>query len=85
MATIDAGAIVAVHLYETKLAQPNEEGSAVTFSGQTKALSGISITETGIKSTYGDQLLFYVPAAGSSDKIVLLGYTQGLVAASEIN
>ncbi|MGV8857546.1 hypothetical protein [Rhodoglobus sp.] len=85
MATIDAGAIVAVHLYETKVAKPKEEGSAVTFSGQTKALSGISITETGIKSTYGDQLLFYVPAAGSGEKIVLLGYTQGLVAASELN
>ncbi|WP_341954302.1 hypothetical protein [Salinibacterium sp. TMP30] len=85
MATVDAGAIVAVHLYETKVAKPKEEGSAVTFSGQTKALSGISITETGIKSTYGDQLLFYVPAAGSAEKIVLLGYTQGLVAASELN
>lgn len=85
MATIDAGAIVAVHLYETKIAKPKEDGSAVTFSGQTKALSGISITETGIKSTYGDQLLFYVPAAGSGEKIVLLGYTQGLVAASELN
>ncbi|MGV8912354.1 MAG: hypothetical protein ACOH14_07030 [Rhodoglobus sp.] len=85
LATIDAGAIVAVHLYETKEAKPKEEGSAVTFSGQTKALSGISITETGIKSTYGDQLLFYVPAAGSGEKIVLLGYTQGLVAASELN
>ena len=84
MATVDAGAIVAVHLYETKVAKPKEEGSAVTFSGQTKALSGISITETGIKSTYGDQLLFYVPAAGSGEKIVLLGYTQGLVAASEL-
>ncbi|MEV8253620.1 hypothetical protein AB0O95_06585 [Rhodoglobus sp. NPDC076762] len=84
MATIDAGAIVAVHLYETKVAAPKEEGSAVTFSGQTKALSGISITETGIKSTFGDQLLFYVPAAGSGEKIVLLGYTQGLVAASEL-
>ncbi|WP_255558894.1 hypothetical protein [Salinibacterium sp. M195] len=84
MSTIDAGAIVAVHLYETKEAKPKEEGSAVTFSGQTKALSGISITETGIKSTYGDQLLFYVPAAGSGEKIVLLGYTQGLVAATEL-
>ncbi|WP_202800901.1 hypothetical protein [Salinibacterium sp. PAMC 21357] len=85
LATIDAGAIVAVHLYETKVAKPKEEGSAVTFSGQTKALSGISITETGIQSTYGDQLLFYVPAAGSGEKIVLLGYTQGLVAASELS
>lgn len=85
MATIDAGAIVAVHLYETKVAKPKEDGSAVTFSGQTKALSGISITEAGIKSTYGDQLLFYVPAAGSGEKIVLLGYTQGLVAALELN
>jgi len=84
MATIDAGAIVAVHLYETKTAKPKETGSAVTFGGETKALSGISVTETGIKSTYGDQLLFYVPAAGSGEKIVLLGYTQGLVAASEL-
>ena len=38
----------------------------------------------GVVATYGDQLLFYVPPAGSDSKIVLLGYTQGLVKAGEV-
>jgi hypothetical protein len=38
----------------------------------------------GLVATYGDQLLFYVPSAtDKSKKIVLLGFSQGLIAAKE--
>lgn len=84
LATNSAGAIVAVHLYETTTVKPVEAGAAVNPSGQVKALSGVAISTKGVIATYGDQLLFYVPPAGSDEKIVLLGYSQGLVKASEI-
>jgi hypothetical protein len=84
LATNNAGAIVAVNLYETTTVKPVEAGAAVNPSGQVKALSGVAISTKGVIATYGDQLLFYVPPAGSDEKIVLLGYSQGLVKASEI-
>lgn len=84
LATNDAGAIVAVTLNENTTVVPVEEGAAVNPTGQVKALSGISVTTKGVSATYGDQLLFYVPPAGSNAKIVLLGYSQGLISASEI-
>ncbi len=84
LATNDAGAIVAVNLYETTTVAPVEAGAAVNPTGQVKALSGLAISTKGLVATYGDQLLFYVPATGSGGKIVLLGYSVGLVKASEI-
>ena len=84
LATNDAGAIVAVNLNEITIVKPVEAGAAVNPTGQVKALSGLAISTKGIQATYGDQLLFYVPAAGSDAKIVLLGYSVGLVKAGEI-
>ena len=49
-----------------------------------KALSGVDATAKGIQSTYSDQLLFHVPAAGSDEKIVLLGFAQGLISSTEL-
>ncbi len=84
LATNDAGAIVAVNLNETTTVAPVEAGAAVNPTGQVKALSGISVSTKGVIATYGDQLLFYIPPAGSNEKIVLLGYSQGLVTAKEL-
>ena len=84
LATNDSGALVAVNLYEMTTVTPVEAGAAVNPSGQVKALSGSAISTKGIIATYSDQLLFYVPPAGSPDKIVLLGYSQGLVKATEV-
>lgn len=84
LATNDAGTLVAVNLNETTTVTPVEAGAAVNPTGQVKALSGLAISTKGVIATYGDQLLFYVPPAGSDAKIILLGYTQGLVAAGEV-
>ncbi len=84
LATNDAGALIAVHLYETTSVRPTEAGAAVNPTGSVKALSGVAVSTKGVVATYGDQLLFYVPPAGGDGKIVLLGYSQGLVKASEI-
>ena len=63
---------------------PIEAGAAVNPSGRVKALTGLAISTKGVTATYDAQLLFYVPPVGSEDKIVLLGYSYGLVKASEV-
>ncbi|MFC6355268.1 hypothetical protein [Luethyella okanaganae] len=83
LATNDSGAIVAVNLDETETVRPND-GGTVGPEGAAKALSGVDKTAKGVTTSYGDQLLFYVPAAGSNDKIVLLGWAQGLISSSEV-
>ncbi|WP_309619910.1 hypothetical protein [Salinibacterium sp.] len=84
LATNDAGALIAVNLNETTTVAPIEAGAAVNTTGQVKALSGLAVSSKGVIATYGFQLLFYVPPTGGDGKIVLLGYTQGLVKAGEI-
>jgi hypothetical protein len=81
LATNDSGAIVTVSLNENETVRPTEAGAIVNAEGQTKVLAGISTSATGIESTYGIQLSFYVPPVGSTEKIRLLGFSQGLIAA----
>ncbi|TFB58685.1 hypothetical protein E3N86_13305 [Cryobacterium sp. Hz7] len=84
LATNDSGSIVAVSLTETETVKPVDAGATVSPEGASKALSGITATAKGITSTYGDQLLFHVPAAGSNEKIVFLGFSQGLISSTEL-
>jgi hypothetical protein len=80
LATLDSGVISAVSLNEIETVKP-KAGATVTPEGQAKALSGLGATAAGYQTTYGMQLVFYVPPVGSKDKIRLLGYSQGLIAA----
>ncbi|TFD62675.1 hypothetical protein E3T39_01650 [Cryobacterium suzukii] len=87
LATNDSGSIVAVSMTETETVKPVDTGATVGPAADalaTKALSGITTTAKGFQNTYRDQLLFYVPTAGSSDKIVLLGFAQGLITSAEL-
>jgi hypothetical protein len=81
--TNDLGAIVAVNINQTETVSPTEAGASLNSSGLVKTLSGVNTTAKGLVTTYGDQLLFYVPAAGSNQKIVLLGDADGIVSAKE--
>lgn len=81
LATLDSGAIVTVGLNEIETVRPTQAGASVSPEGLAKTLSGITTSTAGIESTYGIELAFYVPPLGSSDKIRLLGYTQGLISA----
>ncbi|MCU1552316.1 MAG: hypothetical protein JWR36_2876 [Glaciihabitans sp.] len=83
LATNNSGAIVAVNLNEIETVRPVKAGAAVSASGAIKALSGKATSRKGLVATYGDQLLFYVPRADQSGKIILLGYSQGLIDAKE--
>ncbi len=85
MSTLDAGGLVFGYLTETETVTPTQSGAAVNASGAVAALAGIESSERGITATYGVQVLFYVPSLENpDDPVVLLGYTQGLVAASEV-
>lgn len=83
--TTDSGQIVAVSLNDTETVTPVEAGAAVNPQGAIKALSGTTQTTKGITATYGVQMLFYVPGLADTEaKIKLLGFSQGLVSASEV-
>lgn len=84
LATNDSGALVAVSIRETETVKPVDAGATVSPENASKALSGVEATAKGIQSTYSDQLLFHVPAAGSGEKIVLLGFAQGLISSAEL-
>lgn len=83
--TNDSGQIVSLILDDVETVRPVEAGAAVNPKGQVKALSGKTASTRGIVATYGLQILFYVPPVTATDrKIVVLGYSQGLVSAVEL-
>jgi hypothetical protein len=84
LATDDTGAILALSFGELERITPSEAGATITVTGAVKALSGVSTTTKGVFATYGYQLLFYVPPVSSTEKITLLGATQGITSAGEL-
>lgn len=84
MATSNSGALVMVSTAEVESAKPKEAGAILSPEAGTKALSGVTKTTAGVSATYAYQLLFYVPPAASGEKIALLGFSEGLVAAKEL-
>jgi hypothetical protein len=85
LATSDSGALVAVNLMESEIIKPVQPGATVSQNGAaSKALSALEASTKGIQTVYGGQLLFYIPPAGSDEKIILLGYNQGLISSSEL-
>jgi len=86
MATNNSGAIVWTALNEFETTKVVETGAEVTLTagGAAEALLGASSSKTGVQMTYGYQLAFYVPPAGSNDPITLLGFAQGLTAVKEV-
>jgi hypothetical protein len=84
MATNDSGAIVWTDLQESQILKVVEAGAEVSAGATAAALSGVATSKTGIQSDFGYQLAFYVPPAGSNQKITLLGFAQGMVGAQQI-
>ncbi|MEN9970338.1 MAG: hypothetical protein RLZZ229_546 [Actinomycetota bacterium] len=79
LATSAGGALVAVYMTDIYTIKPVRVGSAVAVAGSEKLLLGADGSTKGVRSIYGDMLLFYVPALTDSDAIRLLGVTQGLI------
>ena len=80
LATSNGGALVAVYMKDTYTIKPKKTGSGVTVSGSEKLLLGKNGSVKGVVSTYGNMMLFFVPALTDSDRAVLLGVSQGLLA-----
>jgi len=83
LSTVNSGAIVAVDINETEAAKPKQTGATINVKGAVRALIGKAKSKTGVTTVYNDQLLFYVPSVNDSGKIVLLGFSSGLVSAKE--
>jgi hypothetical protein len=83
-ATAEGGALVAVTLQENEIVRPAIAGAAITATGAVKVLAEVTSSMTGIEANYQYQLLFYVPALGSSEKIRLLGYSYALTSARKL-
>ncbi|MGN6327174.1 hypothetical protein [Pseudolysinimonas sp.] len=84
--TNDSGQIVAVDDHDIETVTPTEAGASINPQGTAvKTLSGKDSSLKGYVSTYGLQLLFYVPPVSArGKKIQLLGFAQGLISASEV-
>ncbi|MRG58668.1 hypothetical protein GE115_02100 [Agromyces sp. CFH 90414] len=86
LATNDAGALVSATVTRTEAVRPNDGGTTGFQDGSpAEALSGFTEQSAkGVQSTREVLLLFYVPPVGSSDPVRLLGWSESLVAASEV-
>lgn len=79
----EAGALVNVYVTETQVARPLANGT-LNSEGAVNTLAGVTSTTKGLTTQYGEQLLFYVPPVGSSEKISLLGFSDALISAKEL-
>jgi hypothetical protein len=79
LSTSQAGALVAVYMTDTYLIRPTQIGTAVGVSGQEALILGANGSTRGVRSIYGNMMLFFVPALSETARIQLIGVTQGLV------
>lgn len=79
LSTASGGALVAVYMKDDYTIKPIKVGSGVTVSGNEKILLGSAGSVKGVRSTYGNMMVFYVPPLSADEKTTLLGVTQGLL------
>ncbi|MET0734601.1 MAG: glycosyl transferase [Microbacterium sp.] len=86
LATLESGAIVAVNLNELDTVKPTNADAVIKLENNptVKTLAGAEQSSTGFTTTFGDQLFFYVPGQGSTEKIRLLGYSSSILDAKVI-
>lgn len=86
LATLESGAIVAVNITETETVQATNADAVIKLDGNpaVKALTGVSTTATGVRTTQSDQLFFYVPNKASGDQIRLIGFDTNILSAGVI-
>lgn len=84
--TLHSGAIVAVTVDEfDEVRATNPDASIKTGDNKrVAALAGVDQSAVGFKTTYADQLFFYVPGQGSDEKISLIGFTSNILNAEEL-
>lgn len=86
LGTLDSGAIVAVTIQESETVEATDSYAVIKLNEKdnpnliAQALTGVE-TAKGLKTTYLDQLFFFVPAQSSKEPIRLLGYTSDILGA----
>ena len=86
LATLENGAIVAISMLESDTVKPNNDDAVIKLdeSPVYEALAGTKQSAKGFTTTFSDQLFFYVPTQGSTEKIRLLGYSSSLLSVGVI-
>lgn len=79
LATADGGALVAVYMKDITRIKPTKSNSGIAVNSIEQIALGAKGSVTGVESTYGDMLLFYVPSIGQETKIKLIGWQAGLL------
>ena len=80
------GGLVAIAVNDTSIIKPQVRGSAVSVTQlDHKILLDAPGSSTGLNIVYENQMLFFVPNAGSGEQIKLLGATQGLLSVKKLN
>jgi hypothetical protein len=77
MATATSGALVSVSVDEIARFEP-QGGRSLKLTGALKSLAGTELAPKPVNATYQFELLFFVPAIGSTEKISLVGYSENL-------
>ena len=86
MLTVESGGLVAIAMNDSSTIRPKVRGAAVSVTQlDQKLLLNAPGSATGLNIVYGNMLLFYVPVAGSNEKIRLVGASQGLLSVRSIN
>ena len=81
--TADGGAIVFGYMSHSYSSVPREAGDSINLEGTIyETLTGKKNTETGIDVTHGEAVMLYVPPAGSSDQVEVIGAAQELLSAT---
>lgn len=81
LATVPSGAIVAVTIDESDTVKPTNADAVIKLENNptVKTLVDADQSATGVTTIFSDQLFFYVPAQGSSERIRLLGYSSAIL------
>ncbi|WAP52823.1 hypothetical protein OL239_06545 [Arthrobacter sp. ATA002] len=81
--TADGGAIVFGYMDSSYTSVPKEAGDSINLEGTVyQTLTGETSTEAGIDVKYGEGVMLYVPPAGSTDQIQVIGAVQELLSAT---
>lgn len=86
MLTLESGGLVAVQMNDTEIIRPKIRGQAVSVTTlEGKILLNAPGSSTGLKTVYGNMMLFYVPVSGSAEKIRLIGASQGILSVKALD
>ena len=86
MLTLESGGLIALQMNDSEIIRPKIRGQAVSVTTlEGKILLNAPGSSTGIRTVYGNMMLFYVPVSGSEEKIRLVGASQGILSVKALD